>query len=108
MDLATIMQWVTAALAVIALLGHAKSFFGSGSKENAEAIKTLKRAVEDHERRVQSIEDEMKHLPDRDTAHRLELSMTTLNGRLDTLDERLKPIDAISQRLQEFLLERAK
>lgn len=64
------------------------------------------------------IDEALKHIPDREQSHRLELAITQLSGRLDamdqrvsgkieTLDERLKPVSAISDRLQEFLLEQA-
>lgn len=107
MDLAPLVPWITAALAVIALLGHAKNFFGSGEKTLSDRVQKSETKLIEHDRRVQAIEGEMRHLPDRDSAHRLELTMEKISGRLDTLDERLKPIAATSGRLQEFLLEQA-
>jgi hypothetical protein len=64
------------------------------------------------------MEEALKHLPDREQAHRLELSMEKLAGRLEAMDqrftgrmeamsERLQPVAAISDRLQEFLLDQA-
>ncbi len=38
----------------------------------------------------------------------LEMSMAEISGRLNVLDERLKPVAATSVRLQEFLLEQAR
>lgn len=60
------------------------------------------------ESRIQSVEATVEHLPDRDSAHRLELAVEKLNGRIETLDERLKPVAAIADRMQEILLEQAK
>jgi len=108
MDLSIIMPWITAALAIIALLGHAKSFFGSEAKQAAAEIGVLKETVDSQARRLQSVENDISHLPDRDSWHRLELSMTRLSGRLDTMDERLTQVAAISERMQELLLEQAK
>lgn len=57
---------------------------------------------------LQILKSEIQHLPDRDTAHRLELAIAELNGKIGTLDERLKPVAAISDRMQEILLEQGK
>jgi hypothetical protein len=60
------------------------------------------------EDRVSRIEGELRHLPDRATVHRMELSLTEMRGDMKALAERLTPVSAISERLQEFLLEQAK
>jgi predicted nucleic acid-binding Zn-ribbon protein len=54
--------------------------------------------------RTVRLENELLHLPDREQTHRLELSIIELKGHIGGLDERLKPVAAISDRLQEFLL----
>lgn len=56
------------------------------------------------EARTVRLENELLHLPDREQTHRLELSIAELKGHITGLDERLKPVAAISDRLQEFLL----
>lgn len=107
MDIAPLLPWVSAAISAATLLALAKSYFSSGEKGLDARLKTAEKTLIDHDRRVQTIEGEMRHLPDRDSAHRLELTMEKISGRLDTLDERLKPIAHTSGRLQEFLLEQA-
>ncbi|MGX1259811.1 DUF2730 family protein [Sinorhizobium fredii] len=104
---AEISQYLGLALAVIALLGHAKGYFSSGEKDLTSRTEKVESKLVEHDRRIQAVEAELKHIPDRDTAHRLELTMEKISGRLDTLDERLKPIAATNARLQEFLLEQA-
>lgn len=109
------LPWTSLALALIALLGHAKGYFSSGEKTLVSRLNKAEQDIEgsekkliEHDRRIQSVEAELKHLPDRETAHRLDLALAQISGRLDTLDERLNPIAATSRRLQEFLLEQAK
>jgi len=53
-------------------------------------------------------ENDMKHLPDRDSQHRMELSLADMNGKFSALEERLKPIAQTSERLHELLLEQAR
>ncbi|MBW8319493.1 MAG: DUF2730 domain-containing protein [Arenimonas sp.] len=100
-------QYLGLALAIIALLGHAKGYFSSGEKTLIARVDKVETKLVEYDRRIQAIEGELKHLPDRETAHMLELALAKISGRLDTLDERLRPIAATSSRLQEFLLEQA-
>lgn len=100
--------YISLAISIITLGTLIKNNLTSGEKELvAKSVKTENKLVE-YDRRIQALESELKHLPDRDTTHRLEISLMEIAGRLNTLDERLKPIAATSGRLQEFLLEQAK
>lgn len=109
------MPYVSLALGVIAILGHLKVWFNSGEKELTTQVAALKADAEirekkliEHDRRIQSVESDMKYLPDRESQHRLELALEKVNGRLDTLNETLKPIKANGEALNDLLLERAK
>lgn len=86
---------------VLALVGTVASFL---TKPGAKALEK----VQDLEERLAVVEAEMSHLPDKETAHRMELGLTRLEGRIDALGEKLKPFAAISDRLQDFLLDQAK
>uniref|UniRef100_UPI003980405A DUF2730 family protein n=1 Tax=Shinella sp. BYT-45 TaxID=3377377 RepID=UPI003980405A len=108
MDLSIIMPWIGAALSIIALATQLKTIFTSGEKKLDERVTKVEVKLVEHDRRVQTVESEMKHLPDRETAHSLQLAMERIVGRLDTMDERLRPIAATNHRLQEYLLEQAK
>ncbi|WP_429813587.1 DUF2730 family protein [Ensifer sp. B1-9] len=107
LNLSLIMPWVGALLSIIALGTQLKNILSSGERKLDERLSKAEGTLISHDRRIQKVENELQHLPDRDTAHRLELTMEKISGRLDTLDERLKPIAATSGRLQEFLLEQA-
>lgn len=60
------------------------------------------------EDRVASLENEFRHLPDRNSVHSINVSLEQMKGELKALGEQLKPVAKISDRLQEFLLEQAK
>ena len=59
------------------------------------------------EDRIAKLENEFRHLPDRDSVHRIQLALSELKGELRAVGEQLKPVASISERLQEFLLEQA-
>ncbi len=95
--------YANTALASLALLGHAKGYFSSGEKTLAEQLKTIDAKISErlknieaelvtHNSRIQTVEGEMKHLPDRDSQHRMELQLSEMNGKFAALEERLKPI----------------
>lgn len=77
---------------------------GRASKSVVDALEVRMR---DLERKSIEVDGALANMPDRDAAHRLELAIAKLEGRFDALDERLKPVAAIGDRLQEFLLEQA-
>ena len=108
MDLQILMPWIAAALSISSLLSNIYTVFTSPSRKNAADVAKLYSDLAKHDRRIQSLEGEIKHLPDRDSTHRMELAMEKINGRLDTLNETLKPIKATNERLNELLVEQAK
>ncbi|CAN7259719.1 DUF2730 family protein [Brucella pseudogrignonensis] len=103
-----ILPYLSLALAMIAIAGHAKGWINSGEKQLKDSVDAHTAKLTDHDRRVQSLENEIKHLPDRDAQHRMELSLAEMNGRFAALEEKLKPIAATSERLHELLMEQAK
>ncbi|WP_336288640.1 DUF2730 family protein [Bartonella sp. CB60] len=101
LDISVVNGWLSLLLSIVAISGVLKAYLSSGAKEMLKDIMELKE-------RVHRLEAEVDFLPDRDAMHRLEVNMEQLNGRLNTLSAQLQPVAAISERLQEFLLETAK
>jgi hypothetical protein len=58
--------------------------------------------------RVAKLETVVDQMPDKDSMHRLELGLERVAGQLNTMNERLNPIDNLSRRLQEVLLDKTK
>jgi hypothetical protein len=106
-DLAVISGLVALALSSLNLVAHVRTMMSSGEKKLDERLVKVEAKLVDHDRRIQTVENEMKHLPDRDSQHRMELQLSDMNGKFAALEERLKPIAAVSIRLQEFMLEQA-
>ncbi|PWE30006.1 hypothetical protein DDZ14_16185 [Maritimibacter sp. 55A14] len=80
----------------------------SGPRRNLKRIAELEGRVDGLERQMQSTGDQIAQMPNRDMMHRLDLSLARMEGHIDRLDERLKPVAAIADRMQELMLQEAK
>lgn len=72
----------------------------------AEADRQLGSIIADSARRIDRVENDLRHLPDKEVTHRMELTLADLRSEVAVLAERLHPVAAISDRLQEFMLEK--
>lgn len=76
------------------------------SKSSKEHTDVLQKKVELIDKRVTTVESELKHLPDKDTTHRLEITLKDLGNEVGRLSERIKPVAAMADRIQEALVEK--
>lgn len=106
-DLAVVTAFVALMLSSLNLVAVIRTMLSAGEKKLDERLTKAEGKLVEYDRRIQSLEGELKHLPDKSTAHRLELAMERITGRLDTLNEKLKPIEATNERLNELLIEQA-
>ncbi|MBI1201476.1 MAG: DUF2730 family protein [Rhodopseudomonas sp.] len=112
-------EQIPALLAVVVSAGTLiYTIVSTRSKATAEKVHSIERRVDAVEDRATRLESDMKHVPDKDSAYRIELTLQELRGQLstmsaemrgqmNTLAERVEPISKVSDRLQEFLLEQA-
>ncbi len=105
MDWGTAAQWGAFIVAIIALV---RGEMRAHDKSYRSDITTLDSRIENVSTRVGSIESEMHHLPGKDSVHGLEMAMQELKGQMAVIIERVGPIKAIAERMQEVLLEGAR
>lgn len=98
MELGNLAQWVALAVSIATVVFQTVSL---RTKASAEKLGDL-------ERRLTGLEGEVRHLPSRDSTHKMEIQLEKMNGQLLIMAERLAPMAATSERLQEFLLDEAK
>lgn len=108
MDPAVISPYLGLALAIIALLGHAKGFFSSGEKALGARQEKSEKTLVDHDRRIQRVEDELKHLPDKDTVMELKLALAELKGTVNSLGETVGSVSRTVHRIDDYLRQEAK
>ena len=100
--------WV---IALSQLLTFALTIWGlvsSGSRANSKRLDDHADRLQSHGDRLAALEIATREMPKRKDFHDLDLRMTKLQGAMEVLTERLKPIEAISERLQEVLLEQGR
>lgn len=110
------------AAAISTLLGVGTTIYNlmtAGARKNDTRIADLTCKVDDTEkaltvkltegeRRMQRIEDRLTTVPTAEMMHRLELNHATMMGELGMMSERLKPVAAIAERMQEVLMNNAR
>lgn len=104
MDPTVMNPWI---VLVVGLLGLGTTIWNIFSQPGAKAqaaVAKLTERVERSEAKVSVLETNMMHIPDRDAFHRLDVTLAKLEGRFDTLDERLKPVAAMANRFQDYML----
>ncbi|MDQ1196523.1 DUF2730 family protein [Agrobacterium sp. SORGH_AS 787] len=106
-DLSLLTALVALALSSLNLFVAVRNIMSEGEKKLAERMAKAETTLINHDRRIQKLENDLTHMPDRETTHRLEITLERMLGRLDTMDEKLKPIASTNHRLQEYLLENA-
>jgi predicted nucleic acid-binding Zn-ribbon protein len=108
LDIAPLMVWAAVVLTLLNLGTTVWALLNSGAKQNEEKISKLNATLDQTERRLARVEDQVGHMPSTEMLQRLELSLERMEGHINVLDERLKPVAAIAERMQELMLEQAR
>jgi hypothetical protein len=107
-DVGTLVLWAAACSTLITLGIAVWNIFSSPARKQAERLDVQGKRIEDLDRAVQRIEAQITAMPNTATMHELEVMLVRVEGRLDTLNERLMPVAAIADRMQEWMLENGK
>jgi hypothetical protein len=100
--------WLPAIAALISVASVIYFILTSPAKTAAAAAEAVTGRVDQLEQRLVRIESELPHLPDRESVHRLELSVSDMRGDMRAMAERMTTVSETSRRLQEWLLEQGK
>ncbi|MGL5166653.1 MAG: hypothetical protein ACRC9K_12275 [Afipia sp.] len=103
---------------VVALLISAVALWRSFRKDRSEAddqkfkdlstrVGAVSGKVELVEDRVAAVEGELRHLPDKDVTHRIELALSDMKAEMRGLSEGVKPLKGMVERVHEALVEKA-
>lgn len=111
-DVKDLLPWLSLVVAVAALV---MPYLTNRSKDldkkiegkaDAILVGTLAGKLDLVEDRVTVVENDLKHLPDKETTHRLEMSIGDMRAEMRGLAEKMKPIAAIAERVQDAVMEK--
>lgn len=76
-------------------------------KASAGRVGALEERVDKAEDRITRAESFLGNVPDKEVSHRLEMAIARLEGRLETMDERMKPVAEMAARVHERMFDGA-
>lgn len=119
-----VQQWLGLVALVISIGGTFYAWLTAGSKANTKKLDAmegvlagkagggdldqLEDKVTEHDRRIQAVEAEVKHLPDKDSVHRLEVALEQMNTKIASMAASAEATERTARRVEQFLMERAK
>jgi hypothetical protein len=104
MDVSTFKDGLIALSTVASLLALFYAWLTSGSKKNTADIADLKAAREVQDRKLQTLDEGFKHLPDKDVVHRLELGMKDMQIQMASMATSQANTERTARRVEEYLL----
>ena len=115
MDISFLQTWVPIGIGLINLCGLVWAILQSSAKSNANAIiklsdamvllgKELGNRIDGVDKRISTLEDDYRHLPDKESIHRLEVNMTAMAGDMKAMGAEMKSVREISVMTRDMLL----
>lgn len=99
---------IVAILMVVSLLlGIANTIWLWWSKSNdadATRIKEIDQKLDDHAKRLGTVESDLKHLPNKEDVHAIKLQVTEIHGQLRTAESELGGVARTVRRIEDHLL----
>jgi predicted nucleic acid-binding Zn-ribbon protein len=84
MDISALKDSVGVIGAILALCLSVYAIMTKPAKENSDKLDDLEVKIDDHAERIQAIEGELKHVPDRQAVHDLQLTMKDMQTEMVT------------------------
>ena len=100
-------EWLGLIALVVSLGGTAYAWLTAGSKTTAKDLSAFKKEVgeklDDHGSRIQAVESDIRHMPDKDAVTDLKLALSELRGAVGILGETVGSVQRTVLRIDDFL-----
>lgn len=100
--------WLKIIVSALSVGAITFSWLTSRSAANTKQLQTLHERDEQQEKRIQRLESDIAHLPDKETVHRIELSVEQMRGDIHGMREGFKAVERTAVRIDEYFMDRAK
>lgn len=99
MDVVAIVPYLSAAALLISIGTAISTVVNAGAKANGKTLA-------DHEKRIQAVETELRHLPDRAMVHDLQLTLKDIQIEMASIKVATEQSTRTSRRVEEYLLKK--
>lgn len=117
MDISTLKDWMTVIGSALAVILSLYAILTKPAKESSDRLETFEKEVDEklhklagedigHDQRIQRLENEMQHLPDKDMVHRMELSMKDMQVQMATMASETQATSRSLRRMEEWLIKK--
>lgn len=96
-------EWLGTVSIVIAIGSTIYVWLMSRTKVNEEHLKSVDKDLVDHDRRIQAVEGELKHLPAKDDVNDLKIAMAEMKGAIGRIDETMNGLGRSIRRVEDYL-----
>ncbi|MBA5777461.1 DUF2730 family protein [Stappia sp. F7233] len=103
-----IRNWSAAIASLLAIISIFYTWLTARSKANEHTIGKHERKLIEHDRRIQTLESDVGHLPPKDDVHELRIALEQVRGALGRLEESHLGVTRVVNRIEIFLLDGGK
>ena len=117
MDISPFKDWITTLAALLAFLLSVYNLLTKPAKDSSDKLAAFQKDEEEklaklaevdgsHALRIQKLENEMLHLPDKDMVHRMELTMKDMQVQMATMASEAQANSRSLRRMEEWLIKK--
>lgn len=100
MDVSPLKDWLGLIALLISVGSSVVLFLKSDAKKAAETMVG-------HGSRIQRLEDQIQHLPSKDTVHQLQLDLTEMKGQMTSMVKSSEATERATRRVEDFLMNKS-
>jgi len=105
-EVAGLIPWLTMAALALGIGNSIWAVMTRGAVQTAGEVAEHDRTLVDHDRRIQAVEGEIKHMPSKDKITELLVSLTEVRGKLEAFDSELSSVNRTVNRIEDYLRSR--
>lgn len=104
LDIAPLIVWAAGITTLLNLANMLWTIFSGPSRKLGVLVEDAKVRIGQLEHDLHRLRDRLDQMPNTGALHQLELSLARMEGNLKILNERMTPIAAIADKMQELML----
>jgi hypothetical protein len=106
LDMTAIGVLLSLALNSINLIAQLRTILSSGEKKLDERLKAVEHKQLTDAERIQVVEAEIKHMPDRESVQQLQINVAEMKVQLSVMIKSAEATERATRRVEEFLMKK--